>query len=121
MMNRTELGKKGEDITVDFLRKHGFIIFKRNYHCRMGEIDIIAEKGDLLLFVEVKTRVENSFTTPAQAVDLIKQNKIKQTAKNFISKTMLEYRSRFDVSEVTVRHENGKEKYVLNYIKSAFE
>ncbi len=120
MMDRIELGKKGEDITVDFLRKHGFIIFKRNYHSRMGEIDIIAEKDDLLLFVEVKTRFEGSFTSPAEAVDLVKQNRIKQTAKNFMSKTILEYRCRFDVSEVTVINEKGKNKYKLNYIKSAF-
>ena len=46
------VGRKGEDITVDFLKKHGFFIFKRNYSCRFGEIDIIAEKDDLLLFVE---------------------------------------------------------------------
>lgn len=121
MIDRIELGKKGEDITVDFLRKHGFIIFKRNYHSRMGEIDIIAEKNDLLVFVEVKTRIENSLTTPAEAVDLIKQNKIKQTAKNFMSKTVLEYNCRFDVSEVTVCYENDKAKFKLNYIKSAFE
>lgn len=120
MSDRLLLGKKGEDITVDFLRKKGFIIFKRNYHSRFGEIDIIAEKGDLLLFVEVKTRFENSLVSPAQAVDLIKQNRIKQTAKDFVSKTYIDYRCRFDVAQVTVKEADREYKYSLNYIKNAF-
>ncbi len=121
MSDTLNLGKKGEDITVDFLRKKGFIIFKRNYHSRFGEIDIIAEKGDLLLFVEVKTRFYNALVSPAQAVDPVKQNRIKQTAKSFISKTHIDYRCRYDVAEITVREENGKLKYSLNYIKNAFQ
>lgn len=121
MNNTLLLGGKGEDITAVFLRRKGFIIFKRNYHGRFGEIDIIAEKGDLLLFVEVKTRFADSLVSPGQAVDLIKQNRIKQTAKNFISKTYIDYRCRYDVAEVTVRDVDGEYKYSLNYIKNAFQ
>lgn len=115
------LGQKGEDITASFLRKKGFIIFKRNFRSRFGEIDIIAEKGDLILFVEVKTRFENAMVSPVQAVDFVKQNRIKQTAKFFVSKTYLDYRYRFDVAEITVINQDGKHKYKLNYIKDAFK
>ena len=121
MSDILSIGKKGEDITANFLRKKGFIIFKRNYHSRYGEIDVIAEKGDLLLFVEVKTRFENSLVSPAQAVDPIKQNRIKQTAKSFLSKTYIDYRCRYDVAEVIVKNADGQNKYSLNYIKNAFE
>lgn len=121
MSDVLNFGKKGEDIVAHFLRKKGFIIFKRNYHSRFGEIDIIAEKDELLLFVEVKTRFENSLVSPAQAVDFLKQNRIKQTARSFMSKTYIEYICRYDVAEVTVREEDGKYKYSLNYIKNAFQ
>lgn len=114
-------GKTGEDITSDFLKKHGFVIFKRNYHCRFGEIDIIAEKDDLLLFVEVKTRFEDAMVSPAQAVDFAKRNKIRMTAKTFLSRTFIDYRCRYDVSEVTVSIKDGEYKYSINYIKNAFE
>ncbi len=115
------LGRKGEDITVDFLKKHGFFIFKRNYQCRFGEIDIIAEKDDLLLFVEVKTRFEDFLVSPEEAVDKFKQKRIKHTARDFISKLQRDYKYRFDVSAITVRVENSEYKFSLNYIKNAFE
>lgn len=114
-------GKKGEDITADFLKKHGFIIFKRNYHSRFGEIDIVAEKDDLLVFVEVKTRVQDNMVSPAQAVDFHKRERMRLTAKTFLNKTFIDYKCRYDVSEITVRMENGEYKYSLNYIKNAFE
>lgn len=114
------LGRKGEEITVDFLKKQGFFIFKRNYHSRFGEIDIIAEKDDLLLFIEVKTRFEDFLVAPEEAVDRLKQKRIKHTAKDFISKLHFDYRYRFDVSAITVRVENGEYKFSLNYIKNAF-
>ena len=63
-MNIGALGKKGEDMVTGFLMKNGHTILKRNYLCRFGEIDIIAKKEDILLFVEVKTRKENSLVSP---------------------------------------------------------
>ncbi|MBR2042973.1 MAG: YraN family protein [Clostridia bacterium] len=120
MRDNLLIGKKGEDITAEFLRKKGFIIFKRNYHSRFGEIDIIAEKDTLLLFVEVKTRYENALVLPAEAVDSIKQHRIKETAKSFLSKTFIDYTCRFDVAEVTVSGEEPELKFKLNYIKNAF-
>jgi len=74
-----------------------------------------------LLFVEVKTRFQNALVSPAESVDYHKQNKLRMTAKTFMSKTFIDYRCRFDVAEVTVFNENGEYKYKLNYIKNAFE
>lgn len=121
MMDIKELGKKGEDVAVNFLRKQGYIIFKRNYHSRYGEIDIIAEKGERLLFVEVKTRPEDAMVSPAEAVDYQKQNKIRMTAKSFLSKTFIDYECRFDVAEVTAINVDGEYIFSINYIENAFE
>ncbi len=120
MNYKNKYGVTGEALTADFLRKNGCIIYKRNYQCRFGEIDIIAEKGDLLLFVEVKTRIQNSMVSPADAVDVHKQRRIILTAEDFLSKVHKEYICRFDVCEITVENADGAERYKLNYIKNAF-
>lgn len=115
-----ELGRRGERITEDYLTRYGFIIFKRNYSCRFGEIDLIAEKGALLLFVEVKTRCENAWSAPAAAVDSEKQHRLRMTAADFLSKTHREYQCRFDVSEVYVRNDGSRETFEIRYIRDAF-
>lgn len=120
-MNLGSIGKKGEDMVAAFLRKQGCTLLKRNYSCRFGEIDIIAQKGGLLLFVEVKTRDENALVKAAEAVDGRKQARIISAAQDYIVKTENELQPRFDVAEVTVfRKPDGKMGYNLNYIKNAF-
>lgn len=120
-MNIGITGKNGEDRVAAFLRKQGLTIAKRNYQCRFGEIDIIAESQEYIIFVEVKTRKENSFVSPAQSVDARKQQRIIITAEDYISKTRCEKQPRFDVAEVTVhKNTDGTERYSLNYIENAF-
>ena len=117
-MNLGVLGKKGEDMVAKFLIKKGYTLLKRNYVCRFGEIDIIAEKSNVIVFVEVKTRKENSLVKPMEAVDSKKQRRMTLTAEDYITKTHTDnLQPRFDVAEVTVTKEN---KYRLNYIKNAF-
>lgn len=120
-MNIGIRGKNGEDRVANFLRKNGYAVIGRNYQCRFGEIDIIAEKDEYIIFVEVKTRKENSFVSPAEAVDSKKQQRMILTAEDYISKTKCELQPRFDVAEVIVsKKTDGAEKYSLNYIKNAF-
>ncbi len=118
-MNLGVAGKKGEDMVAAFLRKNGHTIIKRNYISRFGEIDIIAQKDALLLFVEVKTRRENSIVSPKEAVDSHKIRRMMLTAEDYLSKTQIadELQPRFDVAEVLVKADNT---YHLNYIKNAF-
>ena len=59
-MNIGKTGEKGESLVAGFMRKNGCTVIKRNYQCRFGEIDIIAEKGEYIIFTEVKTRREGS-------------------------------------------------------------
>ncbi len=116
-MNLGTMGKKGEDMVAAFLRENGYTVLKRNYSCRFGEIDIIAEKGGVIAFAEVKTRKENALISPREAVDCHKQARMIKTAEDYISKTETELQPRFDVAEVTV---TNSEKFRLNYIKNAF-
>lgn len=120
-MNIGKTGKNGEDRVAAFLRKSGFKVTKRNYSCRFGEIDIIAETEEYIIFVEVKTRKLGSLVSGAEAVTIAKQERIMLTAMDYISKTECMLQPRFDVAVVTVTQKaDGTESYSLNYIENAF-
>ena len=120
-MNIGKVGRDGENKVASFLRKNGYAIVKRNFQCRYGEIDIIAENDEYILFVEVKTRKQNSLISGVEAVDSFKQNRILKTAQDFLQKTECELQPRFDVAEVTVFEKtDGSKGYKLHYIKNAF-
>ena len=120
-MSRENIGYIGEDLVSKYLKSQGFIILRQNYHSKFGEIDIVAESREELLFVEVKTRKKGSPIPPAMAVTSPKQRKIVLTAFDFISKSRIDTNYRFDVAEVEYFvDENGEMKFSLNYIKDAF-
>ncbi|MBE6779454.1 MAG: YraN family protein [Clostridia bacterium] len=120
-MNVGEVGIQGEKRVAHFLRQRGFNVIKRNYQCRFGEIDIIAENGEYILFVEVKTRKQNALISGVEAVDSHKQSRITLSAQDYISKTLCEKQPRFDVAEVTVcEKSDGSVGYSLKYIENAF-
>jgi len=74
-MEKKELGKKGEEVAIRFLKKSGYRILSRNYVCKLGEIDVIAKEKDTLVFVEVKTRTSTTFGPPQLAVNPTKQRR----------------------------------------------
>lgn len=114
------IGDKGEKYAADYLKKKKYKILALNYRKRCGEIDIIAENKQTLVFVEVKTRHNNSYLDAALAVDRKKQIRIIKTALLYISENKIDKFCRFDVCEVYVDPENLKlEK--INYIENAFE
>ena len=97
-----QFGKAGEDYTAQWLENQGFQTVARNYHSRYGEIDIIAENDEYIVFVEVKTRQDGAMVSPLEAVTREKQRKILLTAQTFLSKRPTALQPRFDVSAVTV-------------------
>ena len=86
-MNLGVTGKKGEDMVAKFLIKRGYTVLKRNYICRFGEIDIIACKNNVVAFIEVKTRKEDSLLKPLEAGDAHKLRRMTLTAEEYITKT----------------------------------
>ncbi|MBN2136029.1 MAG: YraN family protein [Acidobacteria bacterium] len=95
------LGNKGERIARRMIRRKGFKIIESNFTTKYGEIDIIAERKDLVIFVEVKTRTSDDFGNPEDAVTYPKQKKISQTAKYYVHKNKLWNKDlRFDIIAV---------------------
>lgn len=112
-----EKGKKGENSVCRHLKLKGYKILERNYHSKYGEIDIIAAKGDIVAFVEVKARAQQGMGTPREAVSQSKQGKIVKTACCYIRDKKLALQPRFDVAEVILDDQNrivGKIKYFQN-------
>ena len=114
-------GTVAEDKTTVYLRKKGFYIAKRNFHSRYGEIDIIAENEDMVLFVEVKLRTQDSLVSGLEAVDKFKRERIIKTAMDYIKKSHCELQPRFDVAEIiSYVKDDGSLGYKMNYIGNAF-
>ena len=111
-MNNKEKGNLGELLAALYLMLKGYKILERNYLIQGGEIDIIANDGKTLVFVEVKKRKDKSFAGGAEFVDAKKQKKIISTAMLYVQKKELECDMRFDVIEI-----NSNE---INHIKNAF-
>jgi putative endonuclease len=97
-MHRQQLGKSGEDLAVEELERRGYAILARRYRTRYGEIDIIAEDGETVVFVEVKARSSAEFGTAAEALTLWKQRRLTIMATDYIVRHAITHRPcRFDV------------------------
>lgn len=107
------LGKKGERLVEEHLKKQGCQILKRNYRTPFGEADLIVKDGDEIAFVEVKTRTSERYGTPAEAVGKDKQRRYRQIAKFYWLQIGEEPNARFDVAEV---YADGR----VEYLKYAF-
>lgn len=117
-MEKKELGKKGEEVALRFLKKKGYRIIERNYVCKMGEMDIIAKEKDALVFVEVKTRTSKDFGPPQLAVDSTKQKQLSKVALNFLKEKKLgDIKARFDVVAILLSPK-GEE---IELIRDAFD
>lgn len=113
---RIELGKKGEEIIAQDLENKGFKICQKNYKVKFGEIDIIAQKNDLLVFVEVKLR-RNPLFYLSELIVPSKQKKIIKTALWYISTNKINNKIyRFDVALL----ESTNNDYTITYIENAF-
>lgn len=116
---RFSLGKTGEELACSYLQKQGYKIIDRNYRCRSGEIDIIAEDGVVLVFVEVKTRKGESFGHPFEVIGLNKQRKIARSALDYMSVHGIKERDcRFDAVSILV---DAHEGVSIELVKNAFE
>ncbi|MEG0770424.1 MAG: YraN family protein [Clostridia bacterium] len=111
-------GNKGENEALEYLKKDGYKILEKNYTAlKMGEIDIIAEKDGYIIFVEVKTRSENSIASPQEFVTPSKQQKIIKSATFYLMNNKTDLQPRFDIIEVFIEFTKIER---INHIENAF-
>ncbi len=117
-MQKKELGQKGEEFALRFLKKRGYQIIQKNYVCKMGEMDIIAKEKDTLVFIEVKTRTSTTFGPPQLAVNHKKQSQMSKVALYFLKEKKLEdIKARFDVVAILL----GPRGEEIELIRDAFD
>jgi len=97
-----DLGRRGEALAARELRRRGYVILERRWRCRIGEIDIVAREGRVLVVVEVKARSRSDYGPPIDAVDRNKRRKLEKLARAYLQKRKLQDLSlRFDLVGVT--------------------
>lgn len=122
MAHRTpaqKTGDFGEAVAVRLLQKKGYSVIACKYHCRCGEVDIIAADKQYIVFAEVKTRSSTSLARPAAWVDARKQRKILITAMHYLEENQCELQPRFDVIEVVCDKTTGI-VVAVEHIENAF-
>lgn len=117
--HRVTLGKSGEDLACRELQRRGYAILDRRYRTRAGEIDIIARLGDVLVFVEVKTRIGEEYGTPLEAVTALKRSRLVAMARDYLGrKRLFDCPCRFDVVAITLEA-SGRRR--VDVVPGAFE
>ncbi|WKK65853.1 YraN family protein [Lutimonas zeaxanthinifaciens] len=116
MAVHNELGLAGEKIAVDFLREKGYHIRQRNWRFQKVEIDIIAQKDDLIVIVEVKTRSNRHFGNPQEFVNGQKMKFLLKAAHNYVVSRKIDKEIRFDIIAVI----KSPEEFSIEHIKDAF-
>lgn len=118
ILNRL-LGDRGERSAAKFLKKKGYRILARQSRSRLGEIDLIAQDGDSIVFVEVKTRSSSHAGHPSEAVTLTKRRQLTRAALAWLKQRgLLNHRARFDVIAITWG--DGRSPVIEHY-ENAFE
>ena len=118
-MNRRKFGKIGEGLACNYLKRHRYKILARNYSTPIGEIDIVAEDRDVLVFIEVKMRRSEVYGLPEEAVNLKKMRKLTRLAQLYIkSENLYDKQARFDIVSILAQGIFGRK--TIRLIKNAF-
>jgi len=123
MATTREQGDYTESLACQFLEKKGFKLITRNFHCRLGEIDLIMQDNNYLVFVEVRYRCSNDYGSGAESITLNKQAKLIKTASVYLQQhaKLSKYPARFDVVSISGFIETDNiENINFNWIKNAF-
>lgn len=118
-MSRAE-GVWGEAEVANYLRRRGYTLLAHSFRCRFGEIDLIARKGGVLCFVEVKTRSNLTCGLPREYVTAAKQERLRKTAAYYLMVKELDCPARFDVAEVYTGDAHDPKATHIEYIENAF-
>lgn len=116
MARHNELGKSGEDAAIKYLEDHDYVIRHRNWRKGHLELDIVAAKNNMLIVVEVKTRSNDVFAKPEDAVNLKKIKHLVRAADTYIKLFQLDAQVRFDIMTLT----GTPNRFHIEHIKDAF-
>lgn len=108
-------GHEAEEIAATYLQQFSLTLIERNYRSRFGEIDLIMQENDILVFVEVRMRTQNTFGGAAFSITPVKQAKLLRTARHYLAKIDTHPPCRFDV--ILLSGINGKK---IEWIQNAF-
>ena len=109
-MERKRIGRLGEELATVLLEGRGYSIVARNFSCKFGEVDIIARKGGLIAFVEVKTRLSESCGSGRESVNHVKRQRIRWCADYYLNHTRWVYDAvDFQVIEISTEYLTGLE------------
>ena len=116
---RQALGKWGEEKACEYITRIGYRVLEANYRCYVGEVDLIAEHGGTIVFIEVKTRRTTDYGAPAEAVNYRKQEKYFKLAVCYINeKHLADSSCRFDIIEILAPPHG---EAIINHIPNAFQ
>jgi putative endonuclease len=118
LTDRQKRGNDTEQFAHKYLLKQGLTTIDKNFNCRYGEIDLIMQDGEMLVFVEVRYRQSQQYGGAVASVDYRKQRRIINTANFYLQKHQLHVPARFDVVAVDGTTDMGNEE--INWIKGAF-
>ena len=116
METTKETGKKGELLAAEYLRDKGFKIQAVNWQVKHLELDIVAQKDNYLVFVEVKTRTTSFSENPQDSIDKRKQRHLISAANSYIFKNRSELEARFDIVTIIFKGE----QFTIEHIEDAF-
>ena len=116
MSEHIKLGKRGESLAVEYLKSRGYKILEMNWRTKHKEIDIIALDKNEIVFIEVKTRKNDHFGDPEEAVNLKKQKFLVNAAENYIISNKIDLDARFDIISII----SDGSSHNINHIKEAF-
>ena len=120
MNDKKERGNWGEDRAVLYLRLHGYQILERNFRCRQGEIDIIARRGGVVAFVEVKLRKNAEHGEAREFVTIAKQRRILCSSGFWLARNGCELQPRFDVIEIYAPAGTKTLRPAIRHLENAF-
>ncbi len=112
---KKNIGKIGEITAVEFLKKNYYKILKVNYKTKLGEVDIICENDDCIVFIEVKTRKKDALTSGVLSVNQKKRNNIFKVASSYIASNKISKQPRFDIIEVEHNLSDDSYKVIKHY------
>ncbi len=117
-MKRRDVGILGEKLAADYLEKRGYRIRETNYRCHEGEIDIVAEHEDFLVFIEVRTRKSRDFGSPEESITPAKMEKLRTVAARY-QQTHDELPESWRIDVVAVELDSGNKVSRIELIENA--